>query len=810
MKSRVLQSKTGSFLRIAVLCLTAILSVHFSADPQEDLFRDLGDVLPAPNEFRTSSGRPGSSYWQQAADYEINVTLDPDARRLTGSLVLTYSNNSPDDLETLWLHLDQNRFSPGGSFQSVSTVAFPTPRGGGTESGQAPSLSIDELHRQQLFAERDFGMTVTRLTDARNNAVPYLVQGTLMRVSLPQPVRSGRSVRLKLDWTSELIEARPFSARSGYEVLEDGALIVGAAQWFPRVAAYTDVRGWHLEQYLGGGEFALEFGNYEVTVNVPDTFIVAATGELANGRSVLTPDQRQRLESAGRAERPIQVVTPEEAAAARQSEASGTKSWRFRAETVRDFAWAASPAFIWDAMGVAQDDRERPVVMAMSFYPDEGDPLWGRYATEAIAHTLETFSQFTFPYPYPTAQAVNGPIASGMEYPMISFNGPRPENVLANGERTYSRYMKHRIIGIIVHETGHFYFPMIVNTDERRWVWMDEGMTSFLELISNLTFEDGFDEAARTRSGVITNILATPQRPLMTTPDSDIVRRNAYDKTAMALFVLRETILGREVFDQAFRSYANAWKFKRPEPADFFRIMGKESGHSLDWFWRAWFFTTDHVDVAVEDVVRYQLNPGDPETKALIARAERQEDLLFPRFEEYNRADGITPRAERRPHLKDFYSETDPFTPGAGQHAEYEASLLKLDAGSRQALAREARAQADGTTQHYTIVRFRNVGGVPTPLPLRLTFSDDTAEFVYFPADVWRRSTGTIEKLIVRPLPIVEVAFDPYRETLDTDLSNNTFPPQIREAFMPVALSPRAPRNQMLDMDPGEAGASAK
>jgi hypothetical protein len=450
-------------------------------------------------------------------------------------------------------------------------------------------------------------------------------------------------------------------------------------------------------------------------------------------------------------------------------------------------------------MGVHQNDASRPTVMAMSFYPDEGDPLWGLYATEAIAHALETYSRYTFAYPYPTAQAVNGPTSSGMEYPMISFNGPRPENEIVNGERTYSRFMKYRIIGIIVHETGHSYFPMIVNTDERRWVWMDEGMNSFLELLSNLSFEDGFDEAARTRDGVIPNILADRHRTLMSTPDSVMVRKNAYNKTAMALFILRETILGRETFDRAFKAYANAWKFKRPEPADFFRMMEKEAGQDLDWFWRAWFFSTNHVDVAIEDVARYRLNLGDPETEALIAGEKRQEQLLFPKFEGYNRKTGDVPREEQKPHLQDFYSTVDEFEPSTKQQTTYDEKLKKLDASARDAILREAQKHRNGAADFYTIVRFRNIGGVPTPLPLQLTFEDGSIEMVSLPADIWRRSTGTIEKIIVRSKPIVEVAFDPNRETLDTDPSNNTFPQKIREAFLPLSFNEKKNVNQMKD-----------
>lgn len=785
-------------ITVAVLFGTmATLITQSLAISQEDSFRDLDDVLPSPNSYRTASGRPGVDYWQQKADYKIEATLDAENKRISGALILTYTNNSPETLESLWIHLDQNRFARGSSGQSIMTTDFLTPRGG--TSGKSPSIPIEELQRQHLMKDRVYGMTITRLADSVGKTVDYRVRGTLAWVRLDRPLLAGQSVQLAIDWTTELIEARPFDSRSGYETLADGSLIVGAGEWFPRVAAYTDMRGWHVEQYLGGGEFALEFGTYDVSVTVPETYIVAATGELSNPGSVLTAEQQKRYVDASLAKRPLRVVTNAEAAASRAAKVSGTRTWRFKAENVRDFAWAASPAFIWDAMGVQQNDAARPTVMAMSFYPDEGDPLWGLYATEAIAHTLETYSRYTFAYPYPTAQAVNGPTTSGMEYPMISFNGPRPENQIVNGKRTYSRYMKHRIIGIIIHETGHTYFPMIVNTDERRWVWMDEGMNSFLELLSNLSFKDGFDENARTRDGVITGILADRHRTLMSTPDSAMVRRNAYDKTAMALFVLRETVLGRETFDRAFKSYANAWKFKRPEPADFFRLMEKEAGQDLDWFWRAWFFSTNHVDVAIENVTRYRLNLGDPETEALIATELRQEQLLFPMFETYNRGSGDIPREEQKPHLQDFYSTADEFESSTHQRATYAEKLKKMDSSARAAILREVQSRRDGITNFYTIVRFRNIGGVPTPLPVRLTFEDGSIEMAVLPADIWRRSTGSIEKIFVRSKPIVEVAFDPNRETLDTDLSNNTFPQKIREAFLPLSLDEKKNINQMKD-----------
>lgn len=761
----------------------------------QDPFADLDAHWPAPSAQRTAAGYPGADYWQQRADYDIDVSLDAETLVLTGSLTFTYTNNSPDTLAFLWVHLEQNRFADKGNFPAVATTEFITRRGGISNDADLP---LSELQRTQIFADNDYGKTVARVYQPDGADLDYLINGTLMKVDLPEPLAPGGQTAVSIDWSHPLVPSLPMGARSGFEQLEDGAVIVGAAQWFPRVAAYTDYHGWHVDQFFGSGEFTVEFGDYRVAITVPDSHVVAATGEIANADVVLTDTQRARLDEARTAERPVRIITTEEAAKARSAVDRGATTWVFEAKDVRDFAWASSPAFIWDAMGVTQDTEggDAPeTIMAMSFYPDEGDPLWGDYATEAVAHTLEVFTRFTFPYPYPTAQAVNGPIASGMEYPMISFNGPRPENVEVDGARTYSRSLKYRVIGIIVHETGHFYFPMVVNSDERRWMWMDEGLNTFLEAVANLTFETGFPDTLRSRN-TIGRLMKRDTRPLMTHADGLVVRANAYVKVATALFVLREAVLGRETFDRAFKEYARAWAFKRPEPADFFRIMETAAGEDLDWFWRAWFYTTDHVDIAVTGLERRTISIGDPDVDQPLARAQAEAAQFYADFEARNAADGLTPRAETRPFLVDVYTENDAFTVTGKDRQDFENTLDKLAPDARQALE---RAAAEGAIFH--LVSFENVGGVPTPMPLVFTYEDGATEEITVPAQVWRRDDdGKISKFFVRDKPIASVTFDPFNNTADLDTANNTFPPKVRDVRMGVNTGRSDPRNMMREL----------
>ncbi len=778
----------------------AMASVVAPTAAQVDPFRPLDAEWPAPNEIRTGAGVPGPEYWQQEAHYVIDVTFNEAERSLTGELTARYVNNSPDALPFIWVHLDQNLFTDDGHFLAIQTNNFLTRRGQGITNGSMP---LHQVRRLQSFDDNDYGMTLTTVSTADGTDLNHTINGTLMRVDLPEPLEPGAETQIRIAWSHHLVNTVALGVRSGWEELNDGVLLIGAAQWFPRIAAYTDVQGWHVDQFLGVGEFNQDWGDYTVNITVPGNYIVAATGSLANRTDILTPAQEERWQTARDAERPVMIVTTEEAAQNRRASGVSPRTWTFEAEEVRDFAWAASPSFKWDAMGVGQSEvMAMPTTpafdtMAMSFYPDEGDPIWGLFATEAIAHTLEVFSAFSFPYPYPTAQAVNGPRTVGMEYPMISFDGVRPENVVINGERTYSAGAKWGLIGLIIHETGHFYFPMIVQSDERRWFWMDEGVTSFLESIANMTFDERFPESARSRRSV-TGLARRDDRPLMSMSDSltGVTRGNSYVKTTTALHVLRELVLGRETFDRAFRDYANAWMFKRPEPSDFFRAMETGAGEDLDWFWRAWFYTADHVDISIDDVRRFQLTAGDPRFEAPFNAAAQDEDQLYRSFDERNAEDGVVTRAERRTHLQDFYSTVEENLITNQQVRRFEARLNRLDRENEAALR---RALDENNYIHQ--VTFTNHGGVISPLPLVFTFEDGSTETVTVPAYVWRREAGpTIEKLFVHDRRVVSVTLDPDHLTADADMENNTFPREIRDELMPVNTGGGGGRNLMREV----------
>lgn len=789
---------------VGILCLNAFAMLAPAAAQTSsqtyDAFAPIDHLLPTPNAFRTAAGYPGPSYWQQRADYDIAVTLDDDARLLNGELTLTYTNNSPDTLDFIWVHLDQNSFADDGHFQAIQTTDFFTRRGQGMVGDDLP---IHELKRQHSFADNQYGMTVSAVTGPNGASLDHIINGTLMRVALPSPIATGDTTAITIAWSHPLLDTVAIGSRSGWEELEDGTLIVGAALWFPRVAAYTDYEGWHVDQFLGAGEFTLEFGDYTVAITVPDNHIVAATGSLANATNVLTPAQITRFEQAATADRPVLVVTKDEADRNRRARGRGTKTWIFEAENVRDFAWASSPSFMWDALGVAQDieDFDAPeTVMAMSFFPDEGDPLWGLYATEAIAHTLEVYSAFTFPYPYPTAQAVNGPKTVGMEYPMISFDGVRPENVIVNGERTYSAGAKYGLIGLIIHETGHFYFPMVVNSAERRWMWMDEGLNTFLESIANMTFETGFPDSVRNRSGLNARF-KSDVRPLMTTADSQtgVTRGNAYIKTTTSLHILRELVLGRENFDRAFKAYARAWMFKRAEPGDFFRAMETEAGEDLDWFWRQWFYTTQYVDVSIDDVTQFQIAIGDPRVEQPLARQAAEDNTLYLSFEDRNDAEGIIARADRRPHLQDFYTQNDRYTVSPAAIEKFEKRMDGLSDLDRAAMERAAE---EGKYIHQ--VTFTNLGGAITPLPLTFTFADGTTTSEVVSVYVWRREDTTVSKLFIHDQPLVSVQFDPEHMTADADTSNNIFPRPIRAERLTVNIPSGGRTNLMKEMAEAE------
>ncbi|MGA1224729.1 MAG: M1 family metallopeptidase [Phycisphaerales bacterium] len=748
----------------------ARIAVPPSVLREGDPFRQLDEVLPTPNEYRTASGAPGARHWQQKVDHEIAVTLDPVKAELVGTQKVVYHNNSPDELRYIWMQLDQNRFRR----DSLGERAAPAPELAGT---QRVGL-LRNLVEQHAF---DGGYREITVTTPDGRPIAHTVVDTMLRIDLPKPLAPGKSFDFAMSWRFNVLKNTVTRARSNYELLgesdpdlkdADLAPLYVMAQFFPRAAPYGDVRGWQHKQFLGQGEFALEFGDYTLAVTVPDTWTVAATGELQNEREVLTAAQRERLAAARKDEAPRFITTPEEAAANRSAEPKGTRTWRFSARNVRDVAFATSAAFLWDAAKAPVPGTDR-AALAMSFFPIEAEPLWSRYSTHAVAHTIDAYSRLAYPYPYPVAISVNGPVG-GMEYPMISFNGPRPER-----DGTYSAGTKWGLVGVIIHEVGHNWFPMIINSDERQWTWMDEGLNTFVQYLAEQEWQRKYPSGRGEPERIIEYMTSDTQEPIMT--NSESVRRlgpNAYAKPATALNILRETVLGRELFDFAFREYCRRWAFKSPEPADFFRTMEDASGIDLDWFWRGWFYTTRPVDVSIERVTRYTLETRDPGEVKGEKKAER--DGRPQTLSEMRNAE-LAVRADRFPELLDFYSTFDELDVTPDDRDRFRRLVARLGARDAELL---------GTPLSFTIVRFRNNDGIPTPLPLTVTFDDGSSEELTLPAEIWRYNGGAeASKLFVTDRPVVRVELDRRRQTADRDPSDNAYPQEIgREWF---AVEPR-------------------
>ncbi|MBL8770455.1 MAG: M1 family metallopeptidase [Phenylobacterium sp.] len=747
----------------AVAVLAGVLSTSMAlADPVQqtkapwkDAFRQLeGEAWPTPTDYRAASGAPGHRYWQQKVDYRIQARLDEPTKTVFGKATITYRNNSPDRLTYLWLLLDQNIFRRDSIAERTATV------------GGSDEISLATLKRVQKFKDWEGGFKIAAVRDGSGRALPHKVVDTLMRVDLPQSLPSGGAVSFTIEWSYALNETKVTGARDGYECFtrpdEDGNCLFLGAQWFPRLARYTDYEGWHNKAFLGSGEFTLEFGDYDVSLTVPNDHVVAATGDLTNPGAVLTPAQAARLQQSRTAREPVYIVTPAEALAAEKGKPTGTRTWTFRAQNVRDFAWASSRKFVWDAMGVRQDSAEQPLVMAMSFYPKEARPLWDAWSTKAIAHTIQVYNEFAFPYPYPKAQSVNG-INGGMEYPMMTFNGPRPIKDRKTGDLTYTERTKAGLIGVIIHEVGHTYFPMIVNSDERQWTWMDEGLNSFLQFQAEKRWSKDFPSRRGEPKDIVEYMVSENQVPIMTQSDSLLqFGANSYHKPATALVILRETILGRELFDKAFRDYATRWRFKGPTPYDFFRTMEESSGVDLDWFWRGWFYSTDHVDIALDRVVAGQLEPADADAAARL-RAERRAEEPASLTESRNTGGYV---ADRDPKVRDYYD-------AIGREDATAASRKKAKAADEELTPAERTAR--NTTDTFYRFRFRNVGGVVMPVILKLDYADGSTETIRIPAEIWRRNSAEVTWQHVTAKTLKKAEIDPLWETADADRGNNVY-----------------------------------
>ena len=798
------------FITIALLSFAAISSANSAISQTkgdfEDKFRQLDESLPTPNVYRNAAGEPGHEYWQQQVDYKIKATLDEKKRRIEASQDITYHNNSPDTLKYLWVQLDQNKFRNDSMSAMTTTFGGIGNRGpaSSTASSSKPAqLSLGALRRQQFTDDNVLGYNIGSVKDNKGKNLKHTIVGTNMRIDLPVPLKSGDKVEFSIDFAFNIVEEDAVSARSGYEHFPDdkrdgGNDIFLIAQWFPRLHAYTDYEAWTNKEFIGRGEFTLEFGNYDVELTVPADHIVSSTGALQNPKNVLTSTQRKRLKKAQKAERIVFVVTEEEALENEKSVTDKSKTWKFSAKNVRDFAWASSRKFMWDARGHQQGGNDQPLVMAMSFYPKEGGDLWKKYSTEAVIQTLEVYSRFSFDYPYPVAQSVNGPVG-GMEYPMITFNGPRTE-LQDDGSRTYSQAEKRFLIGVVIHEVGHIYFPMIVNSDERQWTWMDEGLNSFLDGVAGREWDPTIPWGVEPRD-IVSYMKSSNQVPIMTQSDSVLrLGPNAYTKPAAALNILRETILGRELFDFAFKEYAQRWKYKRPTPSDFFRTMEEASGVDLDWFWRGWFYSTDHVDISLDKISKLRLDTKDPD---IDFNRLRQEELDKPisLTDERNKAQGQELWVERFPDVTDFYDKNDRFTVTNKERNKYKKFLKKLKPWEKAAFERAVKED-----QNYYVLEFSNKGGLVMPIILELTFADGSIENQYIPAEIWRRTPKAVNKLIIteKDQQLVSVTIDPRWETADVDIHNNHYPRQIIpsriEAYKKKKSTKKVSRDIMQDI----------
>jgi hypothetical protein len=754
---------TRTMLGLATLGLTfSTLAAEPANTGFDDKFRQLEEMLPTPTTIRTASGAPGAAYWQQRADYSIRATLDESRRTLTGSETITYHNNSPDALSYLWVQLDQNIYKPNSDARTTALV--PSRDAWANAKDADAGLKFDGLRSTLEGTAFEGGFNIGAVKDSSGRPLRYVINRTMMRIDLPTPLKAGGRVAFSIDWNYKINEQKVLGGRAGYEQFADKNDLFEIAQWFPRMAAYYDTYGWQHKQFLGAGEFTLEFGDYDVQLTVPADHIVASTGDLLNPDAVLTATQRERLRQAKTAKAPVIIVTQAEAEAAEKGRSTASKTWHFRAKNVRDFAFASSRKFIWDAQGYKKDSSD---VMAMSFYPKEGNPLWEKYSTQAIIHTIDQYNKYSFDYPYPTAISVNGPVG-GMEYPMISFNGPRPVKDKKTGAITYSKRSKYGLIGVVIHEVGHNYFPMIVNSDERQWTWMDEGLNSFVQYLAEQAWEENYPQSRGEPRAIVDYMRSKNQVPIMTNSESAIqLGFNAYAKPTAALIVLRETVLGRELFDFAFREYAQRWKFKRPTPADFFRTMEDASGTDLDWFWRGWFYTIDNVDVSIDGITEMNVSTKNPEVEQAWKRAQRAAQPISITDQ---RNKGLARRVDAHPELKDFYNANDDFTVTNKERNKYNESLGELE-DWQKALLNQGK--------HLYLVDFTNIGGLVTPLVLEIQLASGKKYIERVPAEVWRYSSKKITKMIVTDEPMTGLTQDPYWETADTDTSNNSWPRKV-------------------------------
>jgi peptidase M1-like protein len=732
-------------------------------------FEELGTILPTPNEYRTASGAPGPKYWQQRCDYDIKADLDEDKLLLTGSETITYFNNSPDELTYLWLQLDENQHSSkyNADYQDGSRL---------------PDLVSDQMVDRiaQSSETNDYGDHIVKITDALGNPLNHMINKTMMRVELPTALKPGQKFIFHIDWNYHVTDRMKVGGRGGYEFFpEDGNYLFTMSQWYPRLCVYSDFQGWQNHQFTGRGEFALTFGNFKVQMTVPADHIIGATGECQNYQQVLTPAQFARWQQAQTAKEPVEIVTLAEAKASEIKKNKAKKTWIFKADNVRDFAWGSSRKFVMDAMPAYVEGKK---VMCMSYYGKEAYNLYRRFSTKAVAHTIKTYSHFTIPFPYPVAQSVEA--SNGMEYPMICFNFGRCEK-----DGSYSEATKYGMLGVVIHEVGHNFFPMIINSDERQWTWMDEGLNSFVEYLTEELWDNHFPVRGKGPAWAIVDYMKLPKdqlEPIMTNSE-DIVNfgPNAYSKPATALNILRETVMGRDLFDYAFKEYARRWAFKHPTPADFFRTMDDASAENLDWFWRGWFYDIEPVDIALDSVKHLVPDFDHPPAhvdSAVVKNIDKpMPDGRFPTdvSKVRNREDkNIAFADEADTSLHDFY-----YKYRRGQ-IPYDTSKYTVHAtfvngrennGFTSDPVDDATKEKLRSKQIYEL-QFTNKGGLVMPIIIEWTYKDGTKEIERIPAQVWRKNESHLSKVFIKDKEVASIKLDPNRETADIDESNNSWP----------------------------------
>jgi len=708
-------------------------------------FRQLKQELPTPNNQHTASGAPGFEYTQQKVDYKMNIILDDDNQKIFGEETITYHNNSKDNLEYLWVQLDQNMRAPNSKTPDIN--------------GSGPGVLYSPSKFTKSFMGKPFqgGFNIESITNMENKPLDYMINQTMMRIDLSEPLASGATYNFKIKWWYNINDYIALQGRSGYEPFPDGNKIYIIAQFFPRLAVYNNVEGWQNMQFFGRSEFALEFGDYEVSITTPKDHILNGTGVLQNPKEVFTKKQFKRYEEAKKSfDKPLVIVTQDEAIEAEKEHATKTKTWKFKAKNVRDFAFASSRKFIWDGMAVDMHGR---TVMAYSLYPKEGNPLWGEHSTKVVANTLKVYSEHTIDYPYPQATSVNAK-RQGMEYPMICWNYGRP-----NPDGTYTDRTKYGMIGVVTHEVGHNFFPMIINSDERQWTWMDEGINSFVQILAEKNYDKNFPISRGIPKGITGYMKGDQSRiaPIMSQGDNVFnFGANGYSKPAAGLYMLRQTIMGPKLFDKAFKTYAKRWAFKHPTPADFFRTMEDASAMDLDWFWRGWFYTTGSNDIGIKSVKKYYIT--DKPTKRAQNMAKRY---------------GITVD-QLPPSLYLVSEDSDEFTNDIKNKKPTDFPNLKnyID---KNFSAQEQKTLK--TPKYFYELTFEKPGDLVMPIIVEFQYEDGTKERKQYPAQIWRLNDKEVTKVFPSTKAIKKIVIDPDQETADVNLKNNSWPKNTESKF---------------------------